>query len=85
VDTTDLEALLQWITPEIIDGLDNSVKEQYKSHLVVILRRRLGVPLQKTEHQNLLKLLIFKKLVAVESKSGDIIKYHSPVFPQIDL
>lgn len=85
MDTTDLEALLQWITLEIIDSLDNSVKDQYKSHLVVILRRRLGVPLQKTEHQKLLELLIFKKLVPVESKSGDMIKYRSPVFPQIDL
>ena len=74
VDTTDLEALLQWITPEIINGLENCVKDRYKEHLVVSLRRRLGFPLHKEEHEKLLKLPIFKKVVSTESKSGDVVK-----------
>lgn len=74
VDTTDLEALLQWITPEIINGLGNSVKDRYKEHLVVSLRRRLGIPLHKEEHEKLLKLPLFKKVVSVEGKSGDTVK-----------
>jgi hypothetical protein len=79
VDTTDLEALLYWITPEIIGDLEDSVKELYAGHLVMALRRRLGVPLAKVELERISKLPVFKKIVTVEVDSGTTYGYPSYV------
>jgi hypothetical protein len=79
VDTTDLEALLYWITPEIIGDLEDSEKELYAGHLVMALRRRLGVPLPKADLERVSRLPVFKKIVAVEVDSGTTYGYTSQI------
>jgi hypothetical protein len=75
VDATDLETLLHWITPDIIERFDNSLKDRFRTHILFALRRRLGVLLHKHDHEKLSKLPIFKKLVPCESETGPHYKY----------
>ena len=75
VDGTDLEALLHWITPAIIERLDNTLKDRFRRHVLFALHRRLGIPLHKHDHELLSKLPVFKKLVACESESGPLYRY----------
>jgi hypothetical protein len=75
VGPTDLEALLHWITPVIIEKLDNSLKDRFRRHILFALRRRLGVPLHQHDHDNLSKLPVFKKLVPRESELGHLYRY----------
>lgn len=75
VDATDLEALLHWITPAIIEKFDDSLKDRFRTHILFALRRRVGIPLHKHDHEKLSKLPVFKKLVPGESESGPLYKY----------
>lgn len=74
VDPMDLEALLHWITPAIIQELDNSLKDRFRTHILFALRR-LGIPLKKHDHDLLFKLPVFKKFVPCENESGSLYKY----------
>ena len=67
VDATDLEALLHWITPEILEPLDNALKDRYRKHILIGIRRRLGISLLKQDCESLSKLPIFKKFIACEN------------------
>jgi hypothetical protein len=75
VDPTDLEALLHWITPAIIEKLDDSLKDRFRTHILCALRRRLGIPLNKHDYDLLSKLPVFKKFVPCEGESGSLYRY----------
>ena len=62
VDPTDLEALLYWITPAIIEELDNSLKDRFRTHILFALRRRLGIPLNKHDHDIVIQIACIQEI-----------------------
>jgi hypothetical protein len=74
VDALDLEALLSWITPEIIEPIDNRLKDGLRDHIMLAVRRQGGF-LKRRDQEILSQLPIFKELIACETKSGDLYRY----------
>lgn len=61
VEGTDLEALLHWITPDILARTDTSILDRFRMHLVSAIRRR-PESLLNHHKDRISKLPIFKKL-----------------------
>jgi hypothetical protein len=74
VNALDLEALLSWITPEIIEMIDNRLKDRLREHILHAVRLQ-GVLLKKHDQEILSQLPIFKELIACETESGDLYRY----------
>ena len=76
VNALDLEALLSWITPEIIELIDNRLKDRLREHILLAVRLQ-GNFLNKHDQEILSQLPIFKELIACETESGDLYRYES--------
>jgi hypothetical protein len=74
VNALDLEALLSWMTPEIIEPIDNRLKDRLREHILLAVRRQGGF-LKKHYQEILSQLPIFKELIACEPKSGYLYRY----------
>ena len=74
VNALDLEALLSWITPEIIEPIDDRLKDRLREHILLAVRRQGGF-LKRHDQEILSQLPIFKELIACETKSGDLYRY----------
>ena len=74
VAPTDLEALLNWITPEIVEIMDQTLKDRFREHLGLAIG-----PLQKMQQHDLVsklsKLPVFKKLTPCQTHSGAVNMY----------
>jgi hypothetical protein len=66
VDATDLEALLHWITPDILSNTDSSIRDRFRTHLISSIRQRQDA-LPEFHNDLISKLPIFKKLVPCDS------------------
>lgn len=62
VDATDLEAILHWITPDILSKANTSIKDRFRIHIILSIHQRQNA--LPEQHNDLIsKLPIFKKLV----------------------
>jgi hypothetical protein len=75
VDSTDLEGLIHWITPDIIENLSDSMKDRFRKHLLMALRRRLGIPLAQSNYEILSKFPVFKNIVACNLDPAAFIRH----------
>jgi hypothetical protein len=73
VDATDLEALLQWITPEIIEAMDDLLKDGFRNLILLAVRHRGR--LNDHNQNRISKLPIFKEFTACKTDSGKFYKY----------
>jgi len=76
VGALDLEALVNWITPERIKSLPNPLKDRIRNHILVAIRRR-GSLLEKPEKLRLSEMPIFRELIATETQSGGVYRFVS--------
>jgi len=63
----DLEALLHWITPPVVEPLPNECRDGLAHHIVSSCK---ASPLTEKQKTLILKLPIFKQLKPVETDQG---------------
>lgn len=73
VDAIDLEAVLHWITPDIIGTMDDSFKDRFRN-LILLAIRRQGC-LNEHDQDRILKLPIFKELTACQTDPGKFYRH----------
>jgi len=79
LDPTDLEALVTSITPEIVSGLDNTLRDHLRQHLCSVIGQAESSTVISFK-EKLLKLPIFKKLEPCEETPQNWLKtVYSPL------
>src|SRR5271156_4628873 len=79
LDPTDLEVLLTSITPEIVNVLDNTLRDRLRQHLCSVIGQAENITIVGFKRK-LLKLPIFKKLEPCEKTPQTLLKtIYSPL------
>ena len=73
-NTSDVEALLGWFTPEVVTQLPESSRRALRRHLQSQITRR-GKMIETHEKERLSQLPIFERLVVGQSTGGPVLTY----------
>jgi hypothetical protein len=65
-DTTDIQTMFQWITPEIVAKLPDSTRDELRNYLAA---QTASIELSETDRTHLSKLPIYKSLTMQENLS----------------
>jgi hypothetical protein len=73
-DAMDMDALLLWITPEVVIDLSHNTRDALRSHLWAQIVHRGGI-LEESQKDMILRLPIFKRWVVKQAVSGATLGY----------
>ena len=68
MDEDDFEALLKWITADIIEQVDDQIRDRLRKHILHSIRRR-GTSLEEHERGILSQLPLFREYIPCENES----------------